>query len=150
MPVDVEECVYTILCGLSASVRNALQNVITSLTASLNAQIVAYRSALLVYDVAVIPLELSRSILNGLLDIARSAATLVPLEIIEGCADLGDFNLDIVTSIDVITAELNDVIDDLNRILSFKDELEFLINELSAVLDNFNDISLVLEECAQA
>jgi len=141
-------CVKQILCALSAPVLAALNAVISSQIALLRAQIVAAQAQLLALDITTAPLELARNIAQGLIDQAKAAATLVPFELIAECADLGDFNVNFVESLDALTADLNDIVDDLQRLLSFKEELQLLVNELEEVIEQFEGIQAVIEECA--
>jgi hypothetical protein len=144
-----DPCIRSILCTLAGSVLGALDTIIDTQIIAMQAQITAAQAQLLVLDVATIPLEAARSAANAVLERARSAATLVPLELIAGCAGLGDFNFDLVSSIDDATREFNDIVDDLNRLLSFKEELQALVDELNRVIEQFQEIQLLIQECAQ-
>jgi hypothetical protein len=145
----VEACVKQILCALSSAVLGALTSLITAQKAVLEAQVIALEAQLLTLDVATVPLEIARSAALAIISRVRNTATLVPIELIAGCADLGDFNIDLVTAIDRATAELNDVVDDLNRLLSFKAELNLLVTELNRIIDQFGQIELAIQECAE-
>ena len=143
-------CVRSILCALSGAVLGAVSSVIDTQIAALTAQITALQSQLLVLDVATLPVELSRNIALSVLASARGVAQLVPVELVAGCLDLGEFNFDLVTSIDAATAEVNDLVDDLNRLLSYKAELAALVAEYEGIIEQFNEVKLVIQECAQA
>lgn len=144
----VEDCVREILCALSGAVLGAIQSLIAAQRAALEAQVLALRAQLLTLDVATFPIQVARGFANAALAQARGAASLVPLELIAGCADLGDFNVDLVAAVDNVTAELNDIIDDANRLLSFRAELNALVLELERILEAFTEIETVIEECA--
>ena len=88
-----------------------------------------------------------KGLANAALAEAVAAAGLIPLGLIASCADLGEFNLDVVGSIEAATADFNDIVDQLNRLLSFKAELEALEQELLAIIDRFTAIENAIQEC---
>ena len=143
----LDPCVKQILCALGAAVLGALNAVIQTQKALLTAQVVALQAQLLALDVATIPLEAARSIANEVLNQARTAATLVPFELIAGCVDLGEFNFSLTESIDSALREVNDLVDDLNRLLSFKEELQLLVDEFNRIIEQFDQILLAIQEC---
>lgn len=146
---ELNPCVKEILCALSGAVLNALNTLITAQKTALVVQVTAFQAQLLTLDVATAPAEIARGLALDALNTARSAATLVPIGLITACVDLGDFNVDLVAAVDGLTADLNDTIDDLNRLLSFKEELQFLVNEFLRIIDQFSAIQLAIQECGQ-
>ena len=144
----LEACVREILCGLSAATLGAVSSIINAQRAILQAQVAALQAELLVLDVATLPLQVAREAALTALNTARSAITIVPLDLIAGCADLGDFNIGIDASLNAATGAVVDIIDDLNRLLSFREELNLLISEFNATIDLFDEVLLVIQECA--
>ncbi len=146
----LDACVRVILCGLSASVLGALQDIIATQRLVIQGEITAVQAQLVILDITTLPLEAARGFANEVLDQARSAAALVPLGLISGCTDLGDFNVGLTASLDQISGQFNDIIDDLNLVLSFKNELNALLTELSDLVAQFTAIELVIQQCAQS
>lgn len=145
----MDRCVKKILCGLGAAVVGALDAIFEGQINALTAIVVSIKAQIVVYDMGTFPLVIARNTIEIVLEKARSIATLVPLELIAECADLGDMNISLVASIDDLSAEATDVIDDLTRLLSYKEELELLVREYEDIISQFSDLRTAIQECAQ-
>jgi hypothetical protein len=147
---DLNPCVKAILCGLSSAALNALQAVIDGQVALIQAQIVVYQTQLLQYDVLAIPVEVAQQVAQSYIDKVRNSAILLPLNLITECVDLGDFNLNLQQSIDVALATADDLAYEAIRLLSYRDDLNAIVQELNAALTQFTDIKAVIGECLGA
>jgi hypothetical protein len=74
---------------------------------------------------------------------------LIPLQLASGCLQISDVGATIRTGVDIISADLRNIEEDLARALSFRDELEALKQELEADLELLNALSLQIQVCAQ-
>jgi len=144
---SLNPCVKEILCGLSDAVLRTLQGIIDGQVAILQAQIVIIQTQILQYDILAIPVEITRAAAQAIIDTVRQSVALVPLNLISNCVDLGDFNLNLYQSLDVATAVVDDIAFEATRLLSFRDELNSLVNELNTAIDQFTDIRGVIDEC---
>jgi hypothetical protein len=139
--------VKSILCGLSDSALRAIQALIDGQVALIQAQIIVIQTQLLQYDVLAIPIEATRAVAQAVVDKVRKSAYLIPLNLISECVDLGNFNLNLQQSIDAATAVADDYLAEATRLLSFRDDLNFLVAELNATLTQFTDIRNIIDEC---
>lgn len=140
-------CVAEILCALSAPVLGALKALIQTQVAEAQITITALSAQINVVNVALLPIEIARDLASDVLERVRSAATLVPLDLIAGCADLGDVNLNLNKTLDQATAEFEFALDEATRLLSFRDELQAQIDSLNLIITQFNDVLLTIEGC---
>jgi len=146
---ELNPCVRQVLCGLSSAILNSLQAIIDGQIALLQAQIVAIQTQLLQYDVLAIPIETARAVAQTYVDKVRGSAMLVPLNLISNCADLGQFNLNLQTSIDQALAIADDLTYEATRLLSYRDDLNALVSELNGAISQFTDIKGVISGCAE-
>jgi hypothetical protein len=85
--------------------------------------------------------------LQSVVDEVKESAFLIPLNAISQCVDLGLFNLNLQQSIDVALGAANDFLYEATRLLSYSEELNFLVNELNNAIDQFTDISSIIDQC---
>jgi hypothetical protein len=128
-------------------VRNAIAGIISAQTVVVQTQITQLQATLAALDVALIPVQLAQEVAQTTVDAIRAMANLVPVQLMAGCGDLGNFMVRLNTSLDIATADLNAVIAKANRELSFRDEVSAEIDELNELLTTFSDISLELVSC---
>ena len=144
---ELDPCVKRIICSLSDVALRSIQALIDGQVAILQAQIVVYQAQILQYDILAIPVEAAAAVAQLVVDKVREAAYLIPLNLITECVDLGDFNLNLNQSIDVAVSTAEDAIFEATRLLSFRDELNAIVNELNNIIDQFTDIRSVIDEC---
>lgn len=140
-------CVALILCSLSKPVLGALRAVINQQLAFLELELAQVQAQLLRFDVLTVPLQAAQAVANQVLQSAQSAAGLLPLGLITGCADLGAFNINLNQVLATATADVNDTLNDLNRTLSFKEELQATIASIGEVRTQFQAILDVIAGC---
>jgi hypothetical protein len=97
----------------------------------------------------VIPVEATQAAANALIQQVRNSATLIPLNLITQCVDLGYFNLNLQQSIDVTLSAVNDTLYEITRLVSYKAELQAIVDALNASIDQFNAILNVIGSCGQ-
>lgn len=140
-------CVKQILCSLSDAALGALQGIINGQVALLQAQILIYQTQILQFDVLSLPVQAAQAAGQAVVDNVRSSAALVPLNIISQCVDLGDFNLNLQQSIDVVLSSTEDLLAEATRLLSYREELNAIVTELDGAITQFTDISGIIDQC---
>jgi hypothetical protein len=144
---DLHPCVKAILCGLSDSALRTIQALIDGQVALIRAQITIYQAQLLQYDILSIPIQATKVAAQAIIDKAKSSSYLIPLNVVTGCVDLGDFKVNIMDTLNIATATLDDVVFEATRLLSYRDELNAIVNELNAAITQFTDIRAIIDEC---
>ena len=143
----LEACAKEILCAFSATALRTLQALIDSQVAILQAQIVVYQTQIAQYDILALPVEAAQAIAHKYVDNIKKAAYIVPLNVIAGCLPLGQFNMNLMQSIDVATAVADDLLSEATRLLSYRSELNAIVTELNAAITQFTQISNIIGEC---
>lgn len=144
---DLNPCVRAVLCALSGTVLRSLNGLITVQIAQLEAQVLVFEAQLLQYDILAIPVQAAADIARSAISEVRNSALLIPIELIAGCFDLADFNQGLRRSLDFLTAELDSTLGNLTRLLSYRDELAAIVEELNGLIDQFQDIIGTIETC---
>lgn len=144
---ELNPCVKQILCSLSDSALRSVQALIDGQVAILEAQIAIYQAQILQYDILSLPIVASQQAAQAVVDKVKESAYLIPLNAISQCVDLGDFNLNLMQSIDVALSVTNDFLYEATRLLSYADELAYIVTELNNAIDQFTNISAVIDQC---
>jgi hypothetical protein len=144
---DLHPCTRAILCALSGTVLRSLNGLITGQIIQLEAQVLFLETQLVQYDILALPVQAAADIARAALTEVRNSALLIPIEVIAGCFDLADFNQGLRRSLDFLTAELDSLVGNLTRMLSLRDELAAVIEELNGLIDQFQDILGTIETC---
>lgn len=147
MADELNPCVKQILCSLSDSALRSVQGLIDGQIAIVEAQIATYQVQLLQYNILSLPVVAAQQAAQSIVDKVRESAFLIPLNAISQCVDLGDFNLNLQQSIDVALSVTNDFLYEATRLLSYSEELNFIINELNNSIDQFTNISAIIDQC---
>jgi hypothetical protein len=145
---DRHPCVREILCTLSQAVLGALDGIITSGIGFLTAQQAAITAQLLALDVAALPVQFVFNEATKLIEEVRSYANLVPLNLLGACADLGDLATSLNDTLDLGLAEAETIKNDIVSLLSFKEELNLLNQEITDTLAYYEDIKDIIATCA--
>lgn len=140
-------CVKVIVCALSEGVRGALNSTIDLYLAQLRAQILLLEAQILKYDVLLLPVQAANAAAQAALNQLRSVAGLIPSNLIENCVDMGDITLNFQAVIDTASGDLNDFTQDATRLLSVREELNFLVEQYNQIIDQFNDLKAVIAGC---
>lgn len=148
--MTLDNCVSQIICGLSAATLRLLDNLLLAQKTALLVEISAIEAQILELDVLVAPLRIAGAAAQAALSTARQVTTLIPLQLAGGCLQISDVGATIRTGVDIISADLRNIEEDLARALSFRDELEALKQELEADLELLNTLRLQIQVCAQA
>lgn len=147
---DLDTCVRTIICGLSSATLSVLDQIFATYQAQIQLQILFLQSELSKLDILAAPVVLANEAAQSLLSQVRAAANLLPMSLIAGCTQFSDVNLAIRQNIDRISADAQVVATDLTRLLSMRDEVSALINELNTVLDLYAAIRAQISLCQAA
>lgn len=140
-------CVHSILCSLTTGVLTTLDGVVATQIATLSLAIAAAQAKILKYDVLLIPVQAANAVAQSTLATLRSAGSLVPSRLINDCADFGDITLNMQEAIDQASAQLNNLTQDLTRLLSIREELNALVEEYTQIIDELNEFRAVIQEC---
>lgn len=140
-------CVREILCALGQASLAAITPILDSQIAALNAQKAVILSQLVALDVASLPVQAANGVAQRVLADVRAIGNLVPLQLVSGCADLGDLNTGLNTALDVVAAEAVTITEDLSRLLSFSEELNAINDEFDELITLFEDIKQEIETC---
>lgn len=143
----MDPCVKGVLCGLSLPVLRSLDALLVGVignVSSLLAQLEA-RSARI--SLLQAPLTVASNVATGVLDEALSVANILPLDLIEGCTDLGDIQSSIALNQRRAVAGAQDIADDLNRLTSLKTGLDQDIAKARADLERYASLRDVINDC---
>ncbi len=144
---DLQDCVKEILCGLSSAVLKQLKILIDGQIAILETAITALQAQILQYDILSKPIEAANIIFQAGITKVKKASTLIPLDLITDCVDLGDYNLNVQQTIDLASSTTNELTSELSRLLSFKEELNALVTDLTKAVKQFTDITDIIDRC---
>ena len=143
----LDQCVKSILCGLGDAALRSIQALINSQVALIQAQILIYQTQLLQFDILALPVEAAQAAVQSIVDEAREAAAIIPLNQISECVDLGEFNVNLNDALNLVLAGFDDITAEAISLLSYRDELNAIVEELNATITQFTDISGVIDEC---
>jgi hypothetical protein len=146
--VALNPCVKQIVCSLSAAVLGALDSAIQLQIANLTVQKNVIEAQILKYDVLGIPIQFANEAAQYALNQLRGFAALIPTNLVAGCADMGNININVQRSIDTVSGGLADITQDATRLLSVREELAFLDQQYSEAISQFNQFRAVIAECA--
>lgn len=147
MATTLDDCVRQILCGLSQPVISALNAALSALLIPIDTQIAFVTSQLVMLDVATLPVTIAADAIRALLAQVRAASNILPLSLAVACFDIGVLNLNINEQIDRLTADLAEYEQKLTRLLSLKEELNALIEQLNLIKDQYLAVQAVLQSC---
>lgn len=144
----VERCVKDLLCALSGSTIDTLKGLITQYRAALATQITVLQTQLIKLDVLTLPQQLANELAQTAIQEVRSGADNIIANIpLADCLALSEVTEAIQTNIDVTLAEANAIVEDLNRLLSRRAEVEALIAALEEKRTLYLDVLTALDEC---
>jgi len=145
----LDPCVKSVICTLSLPVLNATKALVEGTIVQLQALLNQLQARSITLGIQLVPVELARDAANAVLQEALSVSNLLPLGIIEGCADLGSIQQGLTAGVEQATAAVNDFADDATRLLSLQVELDLQIEQLNAEIQNAQDLVAVIDECIQ-
>ena len=146
--VQISPCLQEIICGLSAATLSVLRGVLETQLAAVQAQVAIIAGKLVVVDIIVAPVVLVKDAAETALNDIRALANVIPINLIGDCVQLGQFSAALNTNIDLISADLEDQVRDITRILSVKKELQFIQDQLNALIDQINAVLTVISLCS--
>ena len=147
MADQLNPCVKSILCALSTPVLNAIQGIISAQKAVLQTQIAAIQLQLLQYDLAALPIEAANAAAQTMLSQVKQVSTLVPLNMVAECLDLGTFNQNLVSSLDFVSAYASQMSFEAIEFLTYRDELNGIIAKMNNTIDQFDLVNDVIDQC---
>lgn len=141
------DCVQAIICGLTEPVRRALVALCDKYSLVVQAELAVVTAKIAALTVVTTPLGLARAGAELALDTAREATVLLPVGVTAGCLEIGDLNIGFERVVAPVVREAQAFIDDLERLLSLKEELEALKIELQALYDLLAEVATVAGGC---
>lgn len=145
--MSLSNCVKTILCGLSAATRSALKTLVQGYVAQLEVLVTALEAKLIYLDLLTAPVNVLNSLAQQAIAEVKAGANIVPLDLIGSCIEIGDLNVSIQNNLDALLVDVNIVANDLERLLSFRDEVQAEINNLREVIALYNNVIDALDAC---
>jgi len=146
-PTPLNQCAQQILCGLSTAALQVIQTLINGQVAVLQSQITFYQTQLLQYDILAIPARAAQTTLQSVVNNVRNSVAVLPAQLVVDCVDLGQFNLNLQESIDVVLGVSEDNLFEIQRLLSFQDELQSQIDQLNSIITQYTQIQDVITIC---
>lgn len=147
MAVTIENCVKSIICGLSTAVQNALRALLNAYIAQFDVLIAGYEAKLIYLNILTAPVQVVAGFVEAAIQDARAGANLIPFDLAEGCIGIGDINLAIQDNLNAILASAINIETDLNRMLSFKDEVEAAIADVKRLRDLYVALISTIDTC---
>lgn len=143
-------CLTSILCSLSVPVRQAFSALIRSLIVTLNVKISELTAQLIIVDAAAAPLLVVKESLDAFkVQVIDQYLSLLPLSLFEnsGCFDAIDLSNNLKKTVDDTAAEVDEILIDLARKLSFSHELTAMIADLQSQVTFWTDVLETLATC---
>ena len=144
---DLDACVKAVLCGLSKPVVDGINAIITGSVAVLNGELVQVEAQLIVLEVATAPLEAAAVIATNTLNGIKAIVSLLPVQAVAGCVDLGMGVGNLNAALDAVSADAQNILEDLNRQLGAVAVLNAAKADIQAAVAFLNSIQLVITEC---
>jgi len=145
--VALANCVKLVLCGLSAATRNAIVGILQGYVGVLNAQITSLEVELVALNIATAPVALANSAVQSFINQVKAGANIVPLNLIGECFDLGQLNEAVQVNLDLALVDANIIANDLERLLSFKAELDATILDLQTTIELYTEVIATIKVC---
>ena len=143
-----ESCVAAILCPLGGAITGAINTILSAQIAVLQAEVLVLEGQLAVVNVQLLPIQIVQSAANTVVAAVRAATgNLVPVALMQGCVGLGDMMTSLNASIDTSLGSVNRILNEANRALSFKAELQARIDDINATIAAFGDIQVAIAGC---
>lgn len=143
----LEECAIDFLCGLAGPLRASIRQTILGQIRTLEAELTALNAQLAALEAQLLPAEALLQSLTGILEAARSNAIVQLLEDAIECADIGELNESLGTSIQREITEVTDAIEDLRRKLSVSSFLQNRIDDIGEEIDRLGEYLDEIDGC---
>lgn len=143
----LDQCVQDILCSLSAGVRNAFVSILRTYITQIDVSIAAYEAKLVYLNILAVPPQALNEIAQTALNQVRNVTRLVPFSVIQECTDYNQITGAVQTTLDDLSSNAQILTNDLQRILSLRDEVEAVIIDLRRVRDLYVEVLSVTDAC---
>lgn len=140
-------CVKVLLCGLSAATRNAIVALLNGYIGVLNAQVTTLTAELDVLNIASAPVALANSLVQSFINEVKAGANIIPFDLIDQCVEIGQLNEAIQVNLDIALVDADIIASDLERLLSFKDELTAEIADIQTTLELYVEAIATFDLC---
>jgi hypothetical protein len=146
-PILDHPCVKSIVCGLGTAGINALKaaiqvplNVLTLLRSQLNAY-------LIYLDILTAPVKITGELATSTLQTIKSTANIIPINLVSGCFQLGLLNEIFNVSLNQTIADIEKLVNTLNRYLSLRDEVEAQLADVEKAIKVLTELNVIIEAC---
>lgn len=140
-------CVKVVLCGLSNATRQAINTVLGAYIIQLNLARAALELKLVKLNVATVPVQLLNTAIQGVVNEIKAGANIIPISVIGDCIGVGDINAAIQSNLDILLVDANIITSDLQRLLSFRDEVQGVLDDLESVILLYEEVLTLLTTC---
>jgi len=151
-PTRVEEieekwpCVKSLLCGLNAAAQAALKSALNVVIAQLSAVIAGLLVQLAILDILLLPLNVAKSLAVTLAQELKGLLNIIPLNLVKGCAPFGLSIDGINITIDQKIAEAEKIVQNANRYLSIRNEIQAAVAEGQFYLQLYSQMITIMDE----
>lgn len=143
----LDPCVKNVICTLSLPVLTGLRAIIVSSVAEMQSALTLLQAQSITLGLETLPIALARNAANAVLQETQSIVNLLPLSLIEGCADLGTLQRDLSDGVAQATSAVDNWAKDATRTLSLKAEVDLGAGELAAALGRQTEFLTAIDEC---
>ena len=146
---ELQNCAKIILCGLSGAAQAQLKSLISTYVGVLEGQIGALEAQLVVLDILTAPVEIARNAANEVGNQVKQGLKIVPTGLVADCVGLNVIPETIERNVDIVLQDINLIATDLERLLSFRDEIEALIDDFREALEVYSQILTNFDLCEE-
>ena len=132
-------CVKSVLRTLTGPALRSLRSLITANISTLQVLKAQLQTRLTKLQVQLVPIAAGRDAALAVLEQSRGVASILPLDVIRDCTDLGDLNAQMAEGIGQATAAVQDFADDATRLLTIKANLTAEIAKLDTLITRLNE-----------
>lgn len=143
----LDPCVKNVICTLSLPVLVGIRAVVVSSVAEMQSALNLLQAQSLTLGLETLPIALARNAATAVLQETQSIVNLLPLNLIEGCADLGTLQQDLSNGVSKATSAVDGWARDATRTLSLKAEVDLELDELAAAIGRQTEFLAALDEC---
>lgn len=151
-PTKVEEvpteypCVKALLCGLNKAAQAALKSALSVIIAQLSTVIAGLLAQLAILDILLLPLNVTKTVVIGLVQELKSLLNIIPLNLVKDCAPFGLSIDGINLTIDQKVAEGEKLVQKVNRHLALRNELQAIVAEAQFYVQLYSQMIDIMDK----
>lgn len=144
---ELNPCVKEILCSFSDFILSSIKVLIAGQIAVLEAQIITYRNQILQYNIILSSIQVQYTLAQKVADGVMETASLIPLNQIATCADLGDFNINLQESILNTLSVSSNLDKEVSMVSGYINTLNQFVSDAEATIEQFTAIDSIINQC---